>query len=56
MRDTFNCAVKVGLLGQILHDMVIRTMLKEIFDYRKTTLESMFKTAANPHDTFLNHP
>ena len=56
MRDTVNYAMKFGLLGQMLHDMVIRTRLKEIFDYRKTTLESMFKTAANPHDTFLNHP
>lgn len=42
MLDTVHYALKVGLLGQILHNMVIRTKLMEIFDYRQTALEAIF--------------
>ncbi len=42
MSDTVHYALKFGLLGQILHNMVIRTRLNEIFDYRQTALEAIF--------------
>ncbi len=42
MQDTVHYALKHGWLGQILHNMVIRTKLNEIFDYRQTALEAIF--------------
>ena len=42
MRDTVHYAMKFGLLGQSLHDMVIGAKLMEIFDYRRTALERIF--------------
>jgi ligand-binding SRPBCC domain-containing protein len=44
MQDTVNYALKFGWLGQILHNMVIRTQLDEIFDYRQTALEAIFES------------
>ena len=42
MQDTVHYALKYGWLGQILHNMVIRTKLNDIFDYRQTALEAIF--------------
>jgi ligand-binding SRPBCC domain-containing protein len=44
MRDTVHYALKFGWLGQILHNMIIRTKLNEIFDYRQTALEAIFES------------
>lgn len=48
MLDTVNYALKFGLLGQILHDMVIGAKLMEIFDYRQTALEKIFGSDRQP--------
>ncbi len=42
--DTVHYALKCGWLGQILHNMVIRAKLIEIFDYRQTALEVIFES------------
>ena len=42
MHDTVHYALKFGLLGQILHNMIIGNKLNEIFDYRRTALEAIF--------------
>jgi ligand-binding SRPBCC domain-containing protein len=46
--DTINYALKLGWFGQILHDMIIRTRLNEIFDYRQKALESRFGNNRQP--------
>jgi ligand-binding SRPBCC domain-containing protein len=43
MQDTVHYALKFGWLGQILHNMLIRTKLIKIFDYRHTALDTIFK-------------
>jgi ligand-binding SRPBCC domain-containing protein len=43
MLDTVHYAIKYGWLGQILHNMVIRSKLNDIFDYRQTALETIFE-------------
>jgi ligand-binding SRPBCC domain-containing protein len=40
--DTVHYALKFGLFGQTLHNMVIRTKLIDIFDYRQKALEAIF--------------
>ena len=42
MLDTVHYALKFGLLGQILLNVVIGAKLIEIFDYRRTALEAIF--------------
>jgi ligand-binding SRPBCC domain-containing protein len=42
MQDTVDYALKFGLLGQILHNMVIGAKLIEIFDFRQAALEKTF--------------
>ena len=42
MQDTVHYALKFGWLGQILHNMVIRSKLNDIFDYRHAALEAIF--------------
>jgi ligand-binding SRPBCC domain-containing protein len=42
--DKVHYALKFGLLGQIMHDMVIRAKLIEIFDYRRTALKKIFES------------
>ena len=48
MLDTVHYALKYGWFGQILHNMVIRTRLNEIFDYRQTALETIFGNRRQP--------
>ena len=43
MQDTVHYALKFGWFGQILHNMLIRTKLMEIFDYRHAALDTIFK-------------
>jgi ligand-binding SRPBCC domain-containing protein len=40
--DHVNYALKLGWFGQILHNMVIRNRLNEIFNYRQKALETLF--------------
>jgi ligand-binding SRPBCC domain-containing protein len=42
MRDAVHYAMKFGLLGQILHNMVIGAKLTEIFDFRQSALNRIF--------------
>ena len=42
IQDTVHYALKFGLLGQILYDMVIGARLMEIFDYRQSALVKIF--------------
>ena len=42
MQDTVHYALKFGWLGQILHNMLIRSKLNDIFDYRQSALEAIF--------------
>ena len=42
--DQVHYALRFGLLGQILHDMVIRAKLLEIFEYRRIALEKIFRS------------
>ncbi len=44
VQDTVYYALKYGWLGQILHNMVIRTKLNDIFDYRQTALKAIFES------------
>jgi hypothetical protein len=44
MQDIVHYFLKFGLLGQILHNMVIGSKLIEIFDYRRTALEAIFES------------
>ena len=48
MQDTVNYALKYGWLGQILHNMVIGSKLVDIFDYRRTALETIFGSRRQP--------
>lgn len=42
VEDRVHYALKFGVLGLMLHGMVIRTKLDEIFDYRRSKLEKLF--------------
>jgi len=42
VEDSVHYALKLGILGQILHKMVVRAKLNDIFDYRQTALENLF--------------
>lgn len=48
MLATVHYALKFGLLGQILHNMLIRTRLIEIFDYRQAALKAIFGSYRQP--------
>jgi ligand-binding SRPBCC domain-containing protein len=42
VEDSVHYALKLGILGQILHKMVVRAKLNDIFNYRQTALENLF--------------
>ena len=48
MQDTVHYALKFGWLGQILHNMLIRSKLNDIFDYRQSALEAIFGSRREP--------
>ena len=48
MQDTVHYALKLGRLGQILNNMIIRTKLVEIFDYRHAALDTIFENRRLP--------
>ena len=44
MQDIVHYALKFGWLGQMLHNMVIRSKLVDILDYRQTALNAIFES------------
>jgi len=44
VQDQVHYALGFGLLGQILHDVIIRAKLLKIFDYRQIALEKIFES------------
>lgn len=42
MEDIVDYKLPLGILGQMVHPFIVAPKLKEIFDYRKTKLESLF--------------
>jgi ligand-binding SRPBCC domain-containing protein len=42
MEDIVDYKLPLGVLGQIAHPLIVAPKLKEIFEYRKTKLESLF--------------
>jgi len=42
MEDIIDYKVPLGWLGQIVHPILVKPKLEEIFNYRKTKLESLF--------------
>jgi ligand-binding SRPBCC domain-containing protein len=47
MTDTVNYAMPLGLLGRLLHALVIKQLLARIFGYRSATIETVFEVRAN---------
>lgn len=43
MRDEINYALPAGIFGQIIHPVLVKSRLKEIFDYRYNTVQTLFK-------------
>lgn len=47
MTDIVHYAIPLGILGRMMHPIIVRKKLKEIFDYRFQKVEQLFgKTAA----------
>ncbi|NNK39604.1 MAG: SRPBCC family protein, partial [Winogradskyella sp.] len=44
MEDIIDYKVPLGWLGQLIHPLVVKPKLEEIFDFRKTKLEELFGT------------
>ena len=44
MEDIIDYKVPFGIIGQLVHPFLVKPKLKEIFDYRKTKLETLFGT------------
>ena len=42
MEDIIDCKVPLGLLGQLIHPIIVKPKLDSIFEYRKEQLESIF--------------
>jgi ligand-binding SRPBCC domain-containing protein len=42
MSDTIHYKLPFGILGQIGNQLMVKNQLKKIFDFRHTTLESLF--------------
>jgi ligand-binding SRPBCC domain-containing protein len=42
MEDVIDYKVPLGLLGQLVHPILVKPKLEEIFNYRKTQLEALF--------------
>ena len=45
MIDTVDYELPFGFIGKIMHSLIVKKKLKNIFDYRNAVLESLF----NPH-------
>lgn len=44
MEDVIDYKLPFGFLGQLVHPFLVKPKLKEIFDYRKEKLESLYGT------------
>jgi ligand-binding SRPBCC domain-containing protein len=44
MEDVIDYKLPFGFLGQLMHPILVKPKLKEIFDYRKEKLNSLFGT------------
>ena len=42
MEDIIDYKVPMGILGQLVHPILVKPKLKEIFDYRTKKLEELF--------------
>lgn len=42
MEDIIDYKIPMGILGQIVHPILVKSKLKEIFDYRTKKLEELF--------------
>jgi len=42
MEDIIDYKIPLGILGQLMHPILVRPKLNEIFEYRKEKLESLF--------------
>ncbi len=42
MEDLLHYKLPFGFIGQMVHPLIVKNKLKEIFDYRKEKLESLF--------------
>ena len=47
MRDVIHYKLPFGVIGQIIHPIVVKPKLKEIFDYRKKILNKFFGNIKN---------
>jgi ligand-binding SRPBCC domain-containing protein len=45
MKDTVSYELPLGLLGQVVHRLLVKSKLKHIFDYRGQVLENKFNKA-----------
>ncbi len=43
MKDDIRYAIPFGILGRMMHGLLIKNRLAHIFDFRKKTLEQMFR-------------
>jgi ligand-binding SRPBCC domain-containing protein len=44
MEDIVDYKIPFGILGQMVHPIIVKPKLKEIFDYRTMKLEELFGT------------
>jgi len=47
MEDIVDYKLPLGVLGQLVHPILVKPKLKEIFDYRKNKLEEIFGVYKN---------
>lgn len=50
MKDTVQYGLPFGVLGQLMHFLIVRKKLKDIFNYRKQILNQIFKSHASNSD------
>jgi ligand-binding SRPBCC domain-containing protein len=50
MKDTVQYGLPFGVLGQLMHFLIVRKKLKGIFNYRKQILNQIFTRHANNID------
>jgi ligand-binding SRPBCC domain-containing protein len=46
MTDIVHYALPLGFLGRIMNTLVVKNKLKNIFDYRRNTIDELFKAKA----------
>jgi len=51
MKDEIYYALPLGIIGQIIHSMIIKNRLRKIFSYRKKSLNKIFPERINAETT-----